>query len=256
MFVHPAEREQPAYREFWARLQKGDYVSAECRRIAKGGNDVWIQASYNPILDLNGNPYKVVKYASDTTPQVVARKKSDQVREMMQRASVGADELKHSVHEISDAMDKSQKTASAAADEVSNAAQQAKRLNEAADSMGGIVAVIGNTTDQINLLALNATIESARAGDAGRGFAVVAGEVKNLAAQAKSATDRIADEINGMSEISGDVAASLNRISNSMESVRSYVTSTATAIKEQTSVSETMSLNMKAAAAEAQTIRI
>jgi methyl-accepting chemotaxis protein len=56
--------------------------------------------------------------------------------------------------------------------------------------MGGIVELIGNITGQTNLLALNATIESARAGEAGRGFAVVASEVKNLANQAKQATDK------------------------------------------------------------------
>lgn len=256
MFVHSTERDLPEYREFWARLQRGEYVSAEFKRISKDGRDVWIQASYNPILDLHGNPYKVVKYAVDTTAKVEARKKSDQVREMMQRAAASADELKSSVQEISDAMGKSEETASAAADEVSNADQQAKRLQDATDSMGGIVAMIGSITEQINLLALNATIESARAGDAGRGFAVVAAEVKNLATQAKGATDRIAEEIEGMNGISGEVVTSLNRINNSMERVKSYVSSTATAIKEQTSVSETMSWNMKAAAAEAETIRI
>ena len=61
--------------------------------------------------------------------------------------------------------------------------------------MSGIVELIGNITGQINLLALNATIESARAGEAGRGFAVVASEVKNLANQAKHATDTISKEI-------------------------------------------------------------
>lgn len=256
MFVHSTERDRPEYQEFWSRLRRGEYVSGEFKRIAKEGRDVWIQASYNPILDLHGNPYKVVKYAVVTTAMVLARKKSDQVREMMQRAAAGADELVVSVQEISNAMGKSEETASVAAEEVSNADQQAKRLQDATDSMGGIVAMIGSITEQINLLALNATIESARAGEAGRGFAVVAAEVKNLATQAKGATDRIAEEIEGMNGISGEVVTSLNRINNSMERVKSYVSSTATAIKEQTSVSETMSWNMKAAAAEAETIRL
>ena len=69
MFVDPAERESVAYREFWATLNRGNYQTGEFRRIGKGGKDVWIQASYNPILDLNGKPFKVVKYASDTTRQ-------------------------------------------------------------------------------------------------------------------------------------------------------------------------------------------
>ena len=78
-------------------------------------------------------------------------------------------------------------------------------------AMSGIVELIGNITGQINLLALNATIESARAGEAGRGFAVVASEVKNLANQAKQATDKIGEEIESMNGISGDVVGALNR---------------------------------------------
>lgn len=256
MFVDAAERDGPEYRSFWTRLQGGEYVSAEFRRIAKNGSDVWIQASYNPIEDLNGKPYKVVKYATDTTAQVLARRKSEQVRDMVQQAAVGADELRHSVQEISQAMDKSQQTVAAASEEVGHADQQANRLNVAAEAMGGIVTLIGNITSQINLLALNATIESARAGEAGRGFAVVASEVKNLANQAKDATDRISNEIAGLSGISTDVTASLQRISSSMELVKDYVTSTATAVREQTAVSETMSSSMKAAAAEAESVRL
>lgn len=56
MFVHPSEREQPEYQQFWQRLRAGEYISAEFKRVAKNGNDVWILASYNPILDLHGRP--------------------------------------------------------------------------------------------------------------------------------------------------------------------------------------------------------
>ena len=69
MFVDEAFRESPEYREFWARLNRGEYQAAQYKRIGKGGREVWIQASYNPILDLKGKPLKVVKYATDITPQ-------------------------------------------------------------------------------------------------------------------------------------------------------------------------------------------
>lgn len=67
LFVSPSEVSSPAYMEFWKTLRNGKFLSAEFRRIGKAGNDVWIQASYNPILDLNGRPYKIVKYATDIT---------------------------------------------------------------------------------------------------------------------------------------------------------------------------------------------
>jgi len=251
IFIDPAEREGTAYHEFWAQLQRGQYVSAEFRRIGKGGREVWILASYNPILDLNGRPFKVVKYATDITAQVLARRKSENVRNMMESVAAGADDLKVSVRNISDAMVKSRDTASLAVGQVDNADRQAQRLSTAANAMGGIVELIGSITGQINLLALNATIESARAGDAGRGFAVVASEVKNLANQAKQATDRIGSEIESLNAISGDVVSALKDIKGAIENVSEYVTSTAASIKEQSDVTEVMSSNMKAAATEA-----
>ena len=73
MFVDPAEQSSSAYADFWARLGRGEYQSGEYKRIAKGGKEVYIQASYNPILDLNGKPFKVVKFASNVSDQVKLR---------------------------------------------------------------------------------------------------------------------------------------------------------------------------------------
>ena len=64
MFVEEAYRLSAEYREFWAKLNRGEYQSAEYKRMGKGGKEAWIQASYNPILDLNGKPFKVVKFAN------------------------------------------------------------------------------------------------------------------------------------------------------------------------------------------------
>jgi methyl-accepting chemotaxis protein len=75
MFVDPAYQNSPEYADFWARLHRGEYQAAEYKRIGKGGREVWIQASYNPILDLNGKPAKVIKYATDVTAQIILREK-------------------------------------------------------------------------------------------------------------------------------------------------------------------------------------
>ena len=72
MFVDPGYRQTSEYRMFWEKLGRGEYDQAQYKRIAKGGRDVWIQASYNPILDMNGKVFKVVKYATDVTDQVHA----------------------------------------------------------------------------------------------------------------------------------------------------------------------------------------
>jgi len=67
MFVDPAFRESAEYKQFWRNLNEGKFQAAEYKRIGKGGKEIWIQASYNPIFDANGKPYKVVKFATDIT---------------------------------------------------------------------------------------------------------------------------------------------------------------------------------------------
>jgi methyl-accepting chemotaxis protein len=254
MFVAQAERDGAAYRGFWAALGRGEFQAGEFKRIGKGGKEVYIQASYNPILDLNGKPFKVVKYASDVTRQVLVRMGNERVRGMMDSVAAGAEELNASVREISEAMVKSKETALSAVDKVTSADSQARRLSDAAQAMSGILELIGNITGQINLLALNATIESARAGEAGRGFAVVASEVKSLANQAKQATDKIGAEIESLNGISGDVVTALETIKKAIQDVSEYVTSTAAAVEEQSTVTSEMSSSMQRAADEARAI--
>jgi len=72
LFVEPSYRESAEYRAFWDRLGAGQYDAGQYKRIGKSGQEIWIQASYNPIFDMNGKPFKVVKYATDITEQVRA----------------------------------------------------------------------------------------------------------------------------------------------------------------------------------------
>jgi methyl-accepting chemotaxis protein len=250
MFVEPVEANSADYREFWAKLNRGEYQAGEFKRVGNGGREVWIQASYNPILDLNGKPYKVVKYASDITAQALTRMRAERARSLIESVAAGSEEMNASIREISETMVNSRRRAAEAVQSVDSADIQAQRLAAAAQSMEGITELISNITGQINLLALNATIESARAGEAGRGFAVVASEVKGLANQAKGATDKISTEIASLGDISKDVVTSLGSIKNAIEHVNEFVTSTAAAVEEQSTVTSDMSSNMQKAAAE------
>jgi methyl-accepting chemotaxis protein len=72
MFVDPIERQGAEYRMFWDKLGRGEYDAGQYRRVAKGGRELWLQASYNPIFNADGKPFKVVKFASDITAQVNA----------------------------------------------------------------------------------------------------------------------------------------------------------------------------------------
>ena len=69
MFVDAATRESAEYRAFWTKLNHGEYQAAQFKRFAKGGREIWIEASYNPILGRDGKPFKVVKFATDITRQ-------------------------------------------------------------------------------------------------------------------------------------------------------------------------------------------
>ena len=90
MFVDPAERSSPEYRRFWDKLGRGEFDAGQYKRVGKGGKEIWIQASYNPILDLNGKPFKVVKYASDVTAQVDAAIMLQQAVEQAQQVTTAA----------------------------------------------------------------------------------------------------------------------------------------------------------------------
>jgi methyl-accepting chemotaxis protein len=91
LFVDQAETQGPEYQLFWERLKRGEYVSGQFKRRAKDGREIWIQASYNPILDLEGRPYKVVKFAADITEQVKASRIEKVVREILQAVDAAKD---------------------------------------------------------------------------------------------------------------------------------------------------------------------
>ncbi|UES42118.1 methyl-accepting chemotaxis protein [Roseibium aggregatum] len=274
MFVEPAYRASASYATFWKNLSEGTYQAGQYKRLGRNGLEVWIEASYNPILDLVGHPYKVVKFATDITEQIklhdslgilisknfaeidiavqqssnqatAAKRNADSTARTVETMAAASEELASTIAEIAQSMEKSREATTLAHDQVGTAASLTQKLSSAAVSMSGIVNLIQDIAGQINMLALNATIESARAGDAGRGFAVVAQEVKNLANQAANATNQIGTEIEGIQSISGDVAAALGTIENSMEAMRGMVVATASAVEEQSTVTRDLSANMQ-----------
>jgi methyl-accepting chemotaxis protein len=145
---------------------------------------------------------------------------------------------------------KSKEVGDNAMQQICQADRHAHQLNAASEAMIGIVQVVRKIADKTNLLAPNATIEAARAGDAGRGFGVAATEVKNLANEAKNATDKISAEIESMRGMSTGVVGMLAANQTAMQDVSVYVTSTAAAVDQLRVVSRDISSNMQKAAAE------
>ncbi len=77
LFVDPSYRQSADYQQFWDKLRRGEHESGIFKRIGQDGREVWLQASYNPIFDLDEKPYKVVQYATDVTEQVRMKKDLD-----------------------------------------------------------------------------------------------------------------------------------------------------------------------------------
>lgn len=277
------ETKSPDYAAFWASLRKGEFQSAAYHRKRKDGRDLWLRASYNPVLGADGGVCKVLKYAFDITAQVDQRRQlgqnmlqgvgaigsnvrnvlgqaervvgaTSEAAQTVQAVASAAEEMTASVSDIAQSVSASR----IAVDEVFGLAEAANAatgaLTSATVNMGRIVTLIEGIAGQINLLALNATIESARAGDAGRGFAVVAQEVKTLAGQVSSATKNIVTDIGQMQSASSEVVDSLARIRLSMGGVLERVTSVATAVEEQSAVSRDIAANMHTAAQSVGTI--
>ena len=276
LFVDREYASSPVYAEFWDALRRGEFKAAEFKRVAKDGRDVWIQATYNPLFDPNGRPFKIVKYATDITAMVNRREEVERIGRQVEAAleqivgtvnttdeqsamaSGGAAETASTVQavvaaatqfdastqEIARSMADSRSAVDRTLQESAAADEATQALTKATAEMNGIVEIIQTIASQINLLALNATIESARAGEAGKGFSVVANEVKALANQVAAATTQISDEIGNVQAVSGDVVRRLKSISDGIASVRDSVAVIAGATEEQASTSQEMIGNM------------
>ena len=238
MFVDPAEANTTEYRHFWDTLNRGQFHSGEFRRIRKDGQEIWIQAMYFPITDENGNPIKVVKFASDITAAVRMRNKTQEVGEVV---STSIEQIVQTISEISSHVSQTAGMASTTKGQVESTSMSVGQLEQSSQAIERILDLIRGLAEQTNLLALNATIESARAGEAGKGFAVVANEVKELAQQTANATNDIDKSITEIRNLIAACVESTQHVTEGISQVNESMTSIAGAVEEQSATMQSLS---------------
>ncbi|PRO69457.1 methyl-accepting chemotaxis protein [Alteromonas gracilis] len=192
IFCTEEEANSEEYKHFWRDLAAGKLESGRFKRIDSRGNEVWLEASYNPIRNEDGNLYKVVKFATVITEQMQREFAISEAANVAFNISQETGEQARKGNEVLNATVKAMNELTT---QMGNASEGIKDLDEQSQKVADLVKSISGIADQTNLLALNAAIEAARAGDQGRGFAVVADEVRQLASRTSSATEEIVNVV-------------------------------------------------------------
>ena len=213
LFCTEEYRRSRDYQAFWERLRRGEHVSGECQRVTRDGRPIWLEASYTPILDDQGRPYRVIKFASDISARVERHHAEQHSAQTAYGIARHTEQLSaDGSRVILDTLERMH----ALAEQVRQAAAHVAHLEAQIRGISGIVGDIEQIAQQTNLLSLNAAIEAARAGEAGHGFAVVAGEVRQLAGRTSRSTATIGTLIEaiqgGTVEVSSGMSGCLSLV--------------------------------------------
>ena len=283
IFVCDEEANSQSYRDFWKRLQEGTFHQAEYKRVAKSGESVWIQGSYNPLFNTKGEVVKVIKIASDITERVklqqITHRQYEQSRQLTEEViacanefaegarviaessatlSDGAQSQAASVEQMTVSIDELTESIQRISHSTTESSAQAKTTTKLAVDGGKAVAeslsamlLIEKSSEQISeIIQVISEIASqtnllARAGEHGLGFAVVADEVRKLAERSSEAAKEITKLIKESSRRVSEGAGLSKKVGQSLESIIAAINQTAQRIGEISEQTDTQSESAK-----------
>ncbi|KWV82619.1 Biofilm dispersion protein BdlA [Pseudomonas fluorescens] len=214
---------------FWQSLKGGTFLSGQFERKTASGETIYLEATYNPVVDEAGQVVKVLKFATDVSSQ---KHKADEIRQAAELSFTTAEETSQisvrGMESLASSIELSQSTLNL----INGAVILITQLNAQAKDIEKIVTIIQGVAEQTNLLALNAAIEAARAGEMGRGFAVVADEVRQLAARTSSATVEIQNVVTANGKLTQQLNIDMNSIARSAEENNDQIATVTTIMRE------------------------